>query len=77
MLFRSSKWVVRHLKEGQCRVESIPLRLTVPELAETMRGTQAEVEVLTIDLLNLEASLRYLGTLTQTSQVLDEDAESA
>lgn len=72
-----SKWVVRHLKEGQCRVESIPLRLTVPELAETMRGTQAEVEVLTIDLLNLEASLRYLGSLSQSSQDLDEDAESA
>ena len=72
-----SKWVVRHLKDGQCRVENIPLRLHVPELSESARGTQAEVEILAVDLLNLEASLRYLGTLTDTVQAVDEDAESA
>ena len=71
-----SKWVVRHLKDGQCRLENIPLRLPVPELAESARGTQAEVEVLTVDLLNLEASLRYLGVLTDTVKAVDEDAES-
>ena len=71
-----SKWVVRHLKDGQCRLENIPLRLPVPELAESARGTQAEVEVLSVDLLNLEASLRYLGVLTDTVKAVDEDAES-
>jgi len=71
-----SKWVVRHLKDGQCRLENIPLRLPVPELAESARGTQAEVEVLSVDFLNLEASLRYLGVLTDTVKAVDEDAES-
>ena len=57
------KGVVRHLKDGQARVEEIPLRLSVPELAEQPRGARAEVEVLEIDFLALEASVRYLGLL--------------
>lgn len=55
--------VVRHLKEGIARVEEIPLRLTVPELADQVRGARAEIEVLSIDPLSLEASLRYLGLI--------------
>jgi exoribonuclease-2 len=57
------KGVVRHLKDGQARVEEIPLRLSVPELAEQARGARAEVEVLEIDFLSLEASVRYLGLI--------------
>jgi exoribonuclease-2 len=57
------KGVVRHLKEGQARVEEIPLRLNVPELSEQARGARAEVEVLDIDFLSLEASVRYLGMI--------------
>jgi len=57
------KGVVRHLKEGQARVEEIPLRLNVPELSEQARGSRAEVEVLDIDFLSLEASVRYLGMI--------------
>jgi exoribonuclease-2 len=55
--------VVRHLKEGQARVEEIPLRLNVPELVEQARGARAEVEVVDIDFLALVASVRYLGLL--------------
>jgi exoribonuclease-2 len=71
--------VVRHLKEGQARVEEIPLRLTVPELAEQARGARAEVEVVDIDFLALVASVRYLGLLQSDSignQELDEFDDS-
>jgi exoribonuclease-2 len=55
--------VVRHLKEGQARVEEIPLRLSVPELAEQARGARAEIEVVEINFLTLVASVRYLGLI--------------
>ena len=55
--------VVRHLKEGQARVEEIPLRLSVPELADQARGARAEIEVVDIDFLALVASVRYLGLI--------------
>jgi exoribonuclease-2 len=61
------KGVVRHLKEGQARVEEIPMRLSVPELAEQSRGARAEVEVIDIDFLSLVASVRYLGLLQSDS----------
>ena len=54
---------MRHLKEGQARVEEIPLRLSVPELAEQARGARAEIEVVDIDFLALVASVRYLGLI--------------
>ena len=57
------KGVVRHLKEGQARVEEVPLRLNVPELSEQARGARAEIEVLEVDYLALEASVRYLGLI--------------
>jgi exoribonuclease-2 len=57
------KGVVRHLKEGQARVEDIPLRLSIPELSEQARAARAEVEVLDVDFLSLEASIRYLGMI--------------
>lgn len=57
------KGVVRHIKEGQARVEEVPLRLNVPELAEQARGARAEIEVLEVDYLALEASVRYLGLI--------------
>ena len=68
--------VVRHLKDGQARVELIPLRLTVPELADQARGARAEVEVIDIDPLMLEASVRYLGLIDSTGSETEElDAE--
>jgi exoribonuclease-2 len=72
------KGVVRHLKEGQARVEEIPLRLNVPELSEQFRGARAEVEVLDIDFLSLEASVRYLGLIDSGNDAeiaLQSDAE--
>jgi hypothetical protein len=69
---------VRHLKEGQARVEEIPLRLNVPELSEQARGARAEVEVLDIDFLSLETSVRYLGLIDSGNDmeiVFQGDAE--
>ena len=75
------KGVVRHLKDGQARVEEIPLRLSVPELAEQVRGARAEIEVLDIDFLALEASVRYLGLLhpaeLEEDDIDDEVADQA
>lgn len=68
------KGVVRHLKEGQARVEEIPLRLNVPELAEQARGARAEVEVIDIDFLSLVASVRYLG-LMQSDSIGNQELE--
>jgi exoribonuclease-2 len=61
--------VVRHLKEGVARVEEIPLRLSVPELVDQARGARAEIEVLSIDLLALEAGVRYLGLINCSEDV--------
>jgi exoribonuclease-2 len=72
------KGVVRHLKEGQARVEEIPLRLNVPELSEQARGARAEVEVSDIDFLSLETSVRYLGLIDSGNDmeiVFQGDAE--
>mgnify|MGYP006203049527 FL=1 len=66
--------VVRHLKEGQARVEEIPLRLSVPELAEQARGARAEIEVVDIDFLALVASVRYLG-LIQSDAIENEELD--
>ena len=73
------KGVVRHLKEGQARVEEIPLRLNVPELSEQARGSRAEVEVLDIDFLSLEASVRYLGMIDSANDaetLFDSDLDA-
>lgn len=51
---------VRVLKEGMVRLEDIPLRLLVPELASANRGVSVEIEILSTDLLNLNASVRVL-----------------
>ena len=66
--------VVRHLKEGQARVEEIPLRLSVLELAEQARGARAEIEVVDIDFLALVASVRYLG-LIQSDAIENEELD--
>jgi exoribonuclease-2 len=66
--------VVRHLKEGQARIEEIPLRLSIPELAEQARGARAEVEVVDIDFLTLVASVRYLG-LIQSDSIGNQELE--
>jgi exoribonuclease-2 len=63
---------VRHLKEGQARVEPIPLRLNIPELADQARGARAEIEVMDIDPLALEASVRYLGLIEAVGVGVEE-----
>lgn len=61
--------MARTLKEGQVRLEEVPLRLMVPELAEQPRGISVELEILSVDLLELSASVRVIqikgGELSQ------------
>jgi exoribonuclease-2 len=51
---------VRTLKEGQVRLELVPLRLYIPELAEKPRGIEVDIEIIAIDLLELSASVRVI-----------------
>lgn len=62
---------VRTLKEGQVRLEQVPLRLFVPELADKARGLEVEIEILDLDLLNMTASVRVLEIYDQTNDVVD------
>jgi exoribonuclease-2 len=55
------------------RVEPIPLRLLVPELQNTPRGARVEIEVISIDLLELTASVRVIHILDNPSVSLDSD----
>jgi exoribonuclease-2 len=64
---------VRVQKEGMVRVEPIPLRLLVPELQNTPRGARVEIEVISIDLLELTASVRVIHILDNPSVSLDSD----
>jgi exoribonuclease-2 len=48
----------------------------VPELAEQARGARAEVEVLEIDFLSLEASVRYLGVIESAAPDITFDSVS-
>ena len=64
---------VRVQKEGMVRVEPIPLRLHVPELQNTPRGARVEIEVISIDLLELTASVRVIHILDNPSVSLDSD----
>jgi exoribonuclease-2 len=66
---------VRHLKEGMSRVESVPLHLSVPELASHPRMTRAEVSVADVDLLQLTAGVRVLHI--ETPQVSESDESPA
>ena len=60
--------LVRTLKEGQVRLEQIPLRLNIPELAEQARGVSVEIEILKVDLLELSASVRVIQIKEQIAQ---------
>ena len=60
--------MVRTLKEGQVRLEQIPLRLNIPELAEQARGVSVEIEILKVDLLELSASVRVIQIKEQIAQ---------
>lgn len=59
-------------KEGLVRIESLPLRLPVPEAQTAPRGARVEIEIFALDLLLLTASVRLvqvfdsLATLTAT-----------
>jgi hypothetical protein len=59
------------MKEGMVRVELIPLRLFVPELMQAARGSRVKVEIISIDLLMLTASVRVVELLEQ-HQEFDE-----
>ena len=58
---------VRTMKEGQVRLEDVPLRLQIPELAQQGRGLRVEVEIIGIDLLELTASVRVIQIHESTS----------
>jgi len=66
--------VVRVMKEGMVRIEPIPLRLFVPELMQAARGSRVKVEIISIDLLMLTASVRVLEHLDH-KQDLEEPEE--
>ena len=59
------------MKEGMVRIELIPLRLFVPELMQAARGSRVKVEIMSIDLLMLSASVRVIELLEQ-HQEFDE-----
>jgi exoribonuclease-2 len=63
--------VVRVMKEGMVRIELIPLRLFVPELMQAARGSRVKVEIMSINLLMLSASVRVIELLEQ-HQEFDE-----
>ena len=70
----------RTQKEGMVRIESIPLRLLVPELQSAPRGARVELEILGIDTLLLSASVRvvhilessYTGPVTEMEEEIIE-----
>lgn len=62
---------VRTLKEGQVRLEQVPLRLFIPELADKSRGLEVEVEIMDVHLLELTASVRVLEIFEEANNVVD------
>ena len=69
---------VRHLKEGMSRVESVPLHLPVPELANHPRMTRAQVVISDVDFLQLSAAVRVLEIDTKdeiSEKVKEEDSQ--
>ncbi len=54
------KGMARTLKEGNVRLEEIPLRIFVPELSTQPRGVRVELEIVQTDLLELSASARVI-----------------
>lgn len=61
----------RTLKEGQVRLEQVPLKLVIPELADKARGIEVEIEIMSVDLLDLTASVRVIEIFEQANDVLD------
>ena len=66
----------RTLKDGMIRVETIPLRLIVPELATAKRGVSVEIEIVSTDLLNLNAGVRLIQMHEQQSSEYAPDFNS-
>jgi exoribonuclease-2 len=62
---------VRTLKEGQVRLELVPLRLHIPELAEKPRGIEVDIEIIEIDLLELSASVRVIEIFEPLNSATD------
>ena len=70
----------RTQKEGMVRIESIPLRLLVPQQQSAPRGARVELEILGIDTLLLSASVRvvhilessYTGPVTEMEEEIIE-----
>jgi exoribonuclease-2 len=65
---------VRHLKEGMSRLEPIPLHLPIPELATHPRMTRAQVQIDSVDLLQLSAGVRVLE-IESLAKIAEEAAE--
>jgi exoribonuclease-2 len=58
------------------RIETIPLRLIVPELATAKRGVSVEIEIVSTDLLNLNAGVRLIQMHEQQSSEYAPDFNS-
>lgn len=84
------RWVQQHalpyrtkgrtLKEGQVRLELVPLRLFIPELSQKERGLEVDLEILEVDLLSLTASVRVIDvqeTVSPESFSIKEVAEGS
>ena len=71
-------WVgnVQVQKEGLVRFETMPLRIVVPELQQTPRGTRVEIEITRIDLLELSASVRVLEMQNPDQTQANESAST-
>jgi exoribonuclease-2 len=65
---------VRHLKEGMSRLEPIPLHLPIPELVSHPRMTRAQVQIDSVDLLQLTAGVRVLE-IESPAKITEESAE--
>jgi exoribonuclease-2 len=62
--------VAQVLRESLVRLEDIPLVLKVPSLPALAPGARVRLEIESVDLLDAEASARYLELLDST--VVDE-----
>ena len=71
-------WVgnVQVQKEGLVRFETMPLRIVVPELQQTPKGTRVEIEITRIDLLELSASVRVLEMQNPDQTQANESAST-
>ena len=67
--------IARTLKDGQVRLEEIPLRIAVPELAQHARGLKVELEILGVDLLALDVAVRVIEIQADLSEEKNSNSQ--